>query len=303
MSYSRSVFATWFLLAGALTASGPLPRSSIAAEPLPIDRLAMVTFRGADLEKTRKFYGDVMGFEVVRETKDDSGQLRGLTFKVNDDQFLAFFGGGPAEDGGAFRLERIALLTPDIGRAREWVAAHRLAPGAIEKKDDGNPHFSLADPDGTTIDFVEYQADSWQAGLRGNGLGPRRVSDHLQHAGLVVADEPAAMALYRDKLGFRERNRGGPTPGETRWIVIDMPGTKGDFVEFMVHRPDPPERRQHICLGVPDIDRTYQALLDAGVQQKFKPFVTPSGLHLMNVRDPNGLRVEFWEEKPEPKKE
>jgi catechol 2,3-dioxygenase-like lactoylglutathione lyase family enzyme len=67
----------------------------------------------------------------------------------------------------------------------------------------------------------------------------------------------------------------------------------------MVHQADPPERRQHICFQVADIDRTHQALLAAGVQQKFNPFVTPSGLRLMNVRDPNGMRVEFWEVKPD----
>jgi catechol 2,3-dioxygenase-like lactoylglutathione lyase family enzyme len=269
-----------------------------AAEPLPIDRLAMVTFRGADLERTRKFYGEILGLEEVRPSRDVSRQAQAPTaiFQVNDDQFLEFRAGEPGKE--PFRLERISLLAPDLERAREWVARQQLRPTAIEDGTDGNPHFTLTDPDGITVDFVAYRAGSWQAGARGKGARPRRISAHLQHAGLAVASEPDAKAFYYDRLGFRERNRGGPMPGETRWIVVDMPGSHGDFIEFMVHQPEPPERRQHLCFGVPDIDRTHQELIAAGVEQKFKPFVTPSGLRLMNVRDPNGMRVEFWEEKP-----
>jgi hypothetical protein len=74
---------------------------------------------------------------------------------------------------------------------------------------------------------------------------------------------------------------------------------RGDFIEFMVHAADPPERRQHLCFAVPDIARAHQVLMQRpGLTQKFQPFTTPNGLKLMNVRDPNGLRVEFWEVKP-----
>jgi catechol 2,3-dioxygenase-like lactoylglutathione lyase family enzyme len=289
---ARTKAATWVLVcAGVLGPGAIVP----AAEPLPIDRLAMVRFRGADLEKTRAFYGGIMGFEEVHQ--DAAGQVRYVAFKVNDDQFLVFVGRAAADE--PLRLERVSLLAPDLKKTRAWVAAQQLDPSEIARDADGNLHCTLTDPDGTTIDFVQYQEGSWQTSSRGRRPSPKRISDHLQHAGLVVASEAAAMALYRDKLGFRERNRGGPMAGETRWIVIDMPGSKGDFVEFMVHKPDPPERRQHICFQIPDIDRTHQELLAAGVQQKFQPFVTPSGLHLMNVRDPNGMRVEFWEVKPE----
>jgi catechol 2,3-dioxygenase-like lactoylglutathione lyase family enzyme len=113
------------------------------------------------------------------------------------------------------------------------------------------------------------------------------------------------MAFYRDKLGFWEESGGGPpaNPGEIRWIIMMMPRSKADFrvdfIEFMVHTADPPERRQHLCFAVPDIARPHQVLVQRpGLTQKFQPFTTPKGLKLMNVRDPNGLRIEFWEVKP-----
>jgi catechol 2,3-dioxygenase-like lactoylglutathione lyase family enzyme len=225
---------------------------------------------------------------------------------VNDDQFLAF-SAAPSSGNTAspFQLEQIAFQTSDIAGARAWVERHQLTPGPVEKREDSNLHFSMTDPDGIAVDFVAYKAGSWQEDLRGKQLGPRRVSERLQHAGLVVASEPAAMSFYRDKLGFWEQNRGGPpaNPGEIRWIIMMMPRSRadfrGDFIEFMVHAADPPERRQHLCFAVPDIARAHQVLVERpGLDQKFNPFTTASGLRLMNVRDPNGLRVEFWEVKP-----
>jgi catechol 2,3-dioxygenase-like lactoylglutathione lyase family enzyme len=247
-----------------------------------------------------------MGFTEVGPPQDAVGRSPRVYFKVNDDQFLAFSAAPPSAPAASpFRLEQIAFQTPDIVRARAWVEAHQIAPGPVEKREDGNLHFSLTDPDGIAVDFVAYQAGSWQEDLRGKELGPRRVSERLQHAGLVTASEPAAMAFYRDKLGFWEESRGGPpaNPGEIRWIIMMMPRSKadfrGDFIEFMVHAADPPGRRQHLCFAVPDMARAHQVLVHRpGLDQKFQPFTNPKGLKLMNVRDPNGLRVEFWEVKP-----
>jgi catechol 2,3-dioxygenase-like lactoylglutathione lyase family enzyme len=294
---SRLVFT-----AGLLTAAWGVPRAN-AENPLPVDRLAGVTFRGADLKETCRFYGQVLGFAEVHPMRDSAGRLQTVHFKVNDDQFLTFHA-GTAEDRDAFCLKQIALQTADIGQARAWVEARQLAAGPIAKNADGNLQFSLTDPDGIRIDFVEYQPGSWQSDLRGKDRGTRRVSQRLQHAGLAVANEAAAMAFYRQKLGFWEQNRGGPpaNPGEIRWIIMMMPRSKadfrGDFIEFMVHAADPPERRQHLCFAVADIDQAHQELMQRpGLEQRFKPFTTANGLKLMNVRDPNGLRVEFWEVK------
>jgi catechol 2,3-dioxygenase-like lactoylglutathione lyase family enzyme len=305
---TRPGFAFWLVFSGTSLTAAWVAREAKAEGPLPIDRLAEVTFRGADLEKTRAFYGSVMGFAEVHPEKDSADQAHTVHFKVNDDQFLTFHAAVSGGDVGAFRLERIALQTGDIGGSRAWVEAHQLVPRPTAKNRDGNLHFSLTDPDGIEVEFVEYQAGSWQEELRGKELSARRVSARLQHAGLVVANEPAAMAFYRQKLGFWEQNRGGPpaNPGEIRWIIMMLPRSKadfrGDFLEFMVHAADPPERRQHLCFAVADIEQAHQALVQRpGLDQRFKPFTTPSGLKLMNVRDPNGLRVEFWEVKADAK--
>jgi catechol 2,3-dioxygenase-like lactoylglutathione lyase family enzyme len=276
---------------------------SRAAEQLPIARLAQVTVRVGDLQKARQFYSSVMGFAEGFPVKDAQGQ-GGVSFQVNDDQFLVFLPGAGGE--GEFRLERYVLLTPDIQRAQQMLRQRQIPCGDIRSESDGNPHFSLADSDGTTFEFVQYMPGCVQLAARGKANAAGRVSDHLQHVGLAVADQAASMAFYRDKLGFGETNRGGPAPGDIRWINLMMPGTHGDYVELMVYAADPVARRMHICFAVPDIQQAYKLLLEGyqrlsegGQPPRFKPYLGSTGSWFMNLRDPNGLRIEFMEVKKE----
>lgn len=173
-----------------------------------------------------------------------------------------------------------------------------VAAGEIHTEAAGNRHFAFSDPDGTAFAFTQYQPGSLQSELRGKANGSRRVSEHLQHVGLAVADQNTALPFYRDKLGFWETTRGGPAPGDVRWINLMMPGTHGDYVELMVHAADPVARRQHLCFAVPDIRRAHKLLLERGLPPRFRPFQASTGQWLMNLRDPNRIRVEFMQVKP-----
>jgi lactoylglutathione lyase len=258
-----------------------------------MSRLAEVTFRVSDLQKAREFYTGVMGFEEPFQVKDLPGQPGGVYFKVNDDQFLKFL--PTAEGKSESSMERVSLLTPDIHRARQMLQERKLNPGEIHQDADGTARFGFADPDATPLEFVEYSPGSLQAQARGKALGSRRVAEHLQHVGLAVAGEPVPMKYYREKLGFWETARLGPTPEDIRWINMMMPGGHGDYVELMVHAADPLANRQHTCFAVPDIQQTHQLLLAHGAQGRFNPFQSKNGLWLMNLRDPNGVRVEFMQ--------
>jgi len=293
----RTTFLSWLVFSAALGAAGLCSAALWAAEPLPIARLAQVSFRVGDLEKARQFYGTIMGFAEAFPIKDAQGQPGGRSFQVNDDQFLAFLPG--AEKEGEFRLERVSLLTPDIQQARQMLQQRKVPCGEIHKEADGNPHFSFADPDGTRFEFVQYMPGSPQLAARGKSNGARQVAEHLQHVGLAVADQAVALGFYRDQLGFWETKRGGPTPGDIRWINQMMPGTHGDYVELMVHAAEPVLRRHHLCFGVADIQRAYKLLLEHGQPPRFKPFVGVTGDSFINLRDPNGIRVEFMEVKKE----
>ncbi len=273
-----------------------------AGGDLPITGLANVGFRVGDLEKARQFYTGVLGYEEAFALKDTGGRVERADFKINDHQYVQIFPGLPA--GENVRLTHIAIETPDIHRLRRALLARGLAPSSIARSRDGNLSFSIRDRDGNRLDFIQYLPGSLQAKTRGKHISPRRISDHLWHAGVTVADVDRAMAFYRDKLGFRETWRGGPTDTEIRWINMRMPGPRGDYIEYMLYSA-PPNRQQlgsmhHICLEVSDIQAAYRKAVDHGVpdQDRFKPRVGRNNRWLMNLFDPDGSRTELMEPKP-----
>src|SRR5512135_1103609 len=65
-----------------------------AAEDLPLLGLAHVGSRVSDLEKSRRFYRDALGYEEAFDTrKVDGGPVAVAFFKVNDTQFIELFPG------------------------------------------------------------------------------------------------------------------------------------------------------------------------------------------------------------------
>jgi catechol 2,3-dioxygenase-like lactoylglutathione lyase family enzyme len=271
-----------------------LMATATLSEDLPITRLAGASFKVADIEKARQFYTGILGLEEAFDLKDASGAIQSVFFKVNDDQYLEF-SPGAAEN---FHLEPVSILTADLKEMGAMLERRGLAPGQAAQSADGNTYLAIKDPDQIEIRFVRYMPGSQQTEHRGKAPGGRRVSDHLQHIGLASDNEAASMALYRDKLDFRELFRGGPTDGEIRWINLAAPGTTGDIVELMIMAAQPAQGRRHIAFEVPDIKRAYKQLVDQGLPDRFKPNAGPKQNHrwILNLRDPNGIRVEFMGE-------
>jgi catechol 2,3-dioxygenase-like lactoylglutathione lyase family enzyme len=267
--------------------------SLAAAADSPVTRLAGGRFKIADLDKARQFYTGSLGLEEAFDLKDSSGAVKTAYFKINDEQYLEFAPGSAAE----FSLQYVTLLTPDLKRTLELLHQRGFRTGEIGASDDGADAFTMRDPNQTELRFVTYAPGSQQAVYRGKALGARRIVEHLQHVGLPADNEAAAMGLYRDALGFREFLRGGPSPGEIRWINMNMPATPGDIAELMVLASQPAQMRRHICFETADIQRTYKQLLERGVTANFKPFAGQNNRWIMFLRDPNGIRVEFMGEK------
>ena len=59
--------------------------------------LAHVGICVSDLEKSRAFYRDVLGFEEAFDTKKPDGSVAVAFFKVNDQQFIELFPRLPAD--------------------------------------------------------------------------------------------------------------------------------------------------------------------------------------------------------------
>lgn len=276
---------------------------SCAAEDLPLNGISHVAFRVTDLAKARDFYQGVLGLPEAFTLKDKDGNLRIAFLKVNDDQYFEVAPG--LTPGSDLRMTHVSFVTTDIERLHSMLAERGLKPTDLRPPGpDGTRGMRVTDPFGNPIEFTQYLPGSLHAGARGKFQDPKRISMHLLHAGIAVPKEKLedAMAFYRDKLGFVEFWRGGPTDGDLRYVNMRVPGARGDYVELMLHDPSPDRARlgsmQHACLEVPGIQKAYRTAVSRGVPEsdkKFQPKIGRNGKWQFNLFDPDGSRTEMME--------
>ena len=174
--------------------------SLFAAENLPIIGISHAGFRVADLEKTRAFYTGVLGFQQAFEQKDAAQKTTLAVFKINEDEFLEFSPGVPA--GTADRFTHLAFLTDKLESLRQSVKRLGFDPPELRTGRDRTRNFSIKDPDGHRVEFVQYEPDSMHAQARGKFADHRRISTNLVRVGIAVADRDRASMFYRDSLGL-----------------------------------------------------------------------------------------------------
>jgi catechol 2,3-dioxygenase-like lactoylglutathione lyase family enzyme len=209
--------------------------------------------------------------------------------KVNDDQYIEVQAGAPAE--GNIRMTHISLVTTSVEKLHPMLVARGLQPAPLKPTGtDGNRSFRLIDPDGNIIEFTEYQKGSLHSNARGKFTDAPRLSSHLQHGGFPVKDLHAAMAWYRDKLGFVQVFPGDPAKPELPMANMRMPGPGGDYIELIAE----PGVAQHACFEVPDIQAAHRLAAQrmANVEQ---PVIGRTLRWLFNLYDPDHSRIEFIE--------
>ena len=285
--------ASMALVAAALVHAQPPERPKILG-------LAHVAVRVSDIEKSRAFYKDFLGFAEPFHLDNPDGSLSLTFIKINDRQFLELF---PSLEPGADRLHHVALETDDAERMRLYLAARGVkVPDRVPKGRIGNLNFNITDPDGHTLEIVQYAPDGWSLRDQGKDLPDTRISDHLLHAGILVGNLDAAMHFYGEILGFHDIWRGSSNGQVLSWVNMQVPdGT--DYIEFMLyHALPPPDKRgveHHICLRVPDVAAA-QAKLEArpyraGYTRTLEVHTGINRRRQLNLFDPDGTRSELME--------
>src|ERR1035438_3646641 len=103
---------------------------------------------------------------------------------------------------------------------RDYLASRGVAvPATVPKGRTGNKNFNIRDPDGHTVEVVEYQPDSWTAREAGKFMPPTRVSERIMHVGVLVGNLDAAIKFYGGILGFREFWRGSAANRDRKSVV------------------------------------------------------------------------------------
>ncbi len=117
---------------------------------------------------------------------------------------------------------------------------------------------------------------------------------------LQVFDMPAALAFYRDILGFEVLQSNAPGE-DCDWAMLKL----GEEVlmlntayekEFRPPAPDPRRSAAHmdttIYFSCPDVESAYQHLVAEGVTVE-PPSITGYGFKAMYVKDPDGFVLCF----------
>jgi len=253
-----------------------------------------------DLAKARTFYENFLGFGEPYVLKRDDGSVRIAFIKINEDQYLELFTDPPRKDG---QLNHIAFFTDSVENLRAYLESEGVkVPAQAGKGKIGNTEFTVTDPDGHGVEFVEYEPDSWTRQAAGEFLPATRISDHIPHVGVTIDHLDAAKKFYGDLLGFQEFWRGSSDGKTLSWVNMRVPdGT--DYLELMLYADPLPASalgtKNHICLVTPDITKAV-AVLDtraagAGYTRPIEIKIGRNGKRQANLYDPDGTRVELME--------
>ncbi len=273
-----------------------------AQTPRPrITGVAHIALYSADIAKTRAYYRDILGFREPYSLNNPDGSLSMTFFKVNERQYIEIF---PETKPNSDRLAHISVETDDIEGMRLYLAAKGVAvPAKVNTGRIKNKSFNVKDPDGHTVEFVQYMPDGWSVREKGKHL-PAGVSARMMHVGIIVNSLEPAMRFYRDILGFQEFWRGARDPKVLQWVNMRVPDGE-DYIEFMLHDPVPEETKRgsahHICLEVPDMEKALQAIEALPARKSYtRPLEIRTGVNRkrqLNLFDPDGTRTELMEAK------
>src|SRR5271163_1077022 len=198
------------------------------------------------------------------------------------------------------RMDHVAFATDNVAGLRAYLIARGLKVPAVEGHADHSLGFTMADPEGHRVEFVERSASAAPAPMADSA-----VSRHMIHTGFVVYHRDAEDKFYRDILGFRLYWHGHVKPGTTDdWVAMQVPnGT--DWLEYMLNQPEHMDLQltgvmNHISLGVADMKKAQSMMESHG----WKPHgdeeaeIGKDGKWQLDVFDPDLSRVELMEFKP-----
>ena len=254
----------------------------------------------SDLNKSREFYEDFLGYAEPFNLKRDDGSVRIAYVKINEDQYIELFTDTPTHEG---HLNHIAFYTDSAEGMRAYLAANGVkTPENVPKGKIGNSNFTVSDADGHTVEIVQYEPDGWTRQQAGKFLPETRVSTQMTHVGVTIRSLAPAMKFYGENFGLAEFWRGSSSGTVLSWVNMRVPDGQ-DYLEFMLYNAPLTAKdlggKNHICLVTPDIEKA-MAILKA--RPAMKNYTLPieikvgvNGKRQANFFDPDGTRVELME--------
>jgi lactoylglutathione lyase len=269
----------------------------------PITGIAHAAFFTKDVESTRQFYKEYLGFAEAFSLMTPNGKELALAFiKINDRQFVEIF---PERKQGGNRMYHFSVETSDAEAMRKYLASKGIkVPETTPKGRTGNSNYFVTDPNGTICEMVQYEPNSMSAKSLGKDMPDTRIATRMSHVGFMVPDLEKAIAFYCGILGFKETWRGSRDGKNVTWVNLKVPDGN-DYIELMLYDKEPTANSMgtmnHICLEVSDVAVSEATLATRKLPEGLKPTTAlKTGINRkrqINCYDMDGTRVEIMEAK------
>ena len=282
------------LLALSVTTAAQMPDKPLARPRITgISHIAVYT---SDPAATDHFYREIIGAVKMHDPENP----KGVRYALSATQFIEVLP-LPA-DAGINRLDHTAWNTDDAETLRRFLGSKSWkVPGQIEKGADGSRWFTVKDPEGNKVEFVQPPENLKPL------AAPLVIGHHIIHVGFLVHSRAVEDTFYRDLLGFRPYWFGGMVEGKLDWVSQQSPDSH-DWVEYMLTSGPsgsgiPATMSQHnlgvldhFSIGEDSVPRAYD-VLEAGNRltgtHDPQPKIGKDGKYQFNLYDPDGTRVEM----------
>jgi catechol 2,3-dioxygenase-like lactoylglutathione lyase family enzyme len=259
-----------------------------------ISHLAVYTSNPA---ATDHYYREVVGAAKLADPENPQG----VRYAFSPTQFVEVL---PLPAGaGINRMDHIAFNTESAEGLRKYLAAKSWkTPSAVTKGSDGSRWFTVLDPEGNKVEFVEPPR------LPKDIASPHVIGHHIIHVGMLVHSRTAEDVFYRDLLSFRPYWFGGMQEGKIDWVSQQTPDSH-DWLEYMLTSgpsgtgiPATMSQRtlgvlDHLSIGQLSVDAAFKTLKDGnrleGVVNDGHTQMGKDGKGQFNMYDPDGIRLEL----------
>jgi len=258
--------------------------------PARISEAAHMAYYVSDLNRARGYYKDFLGFEEAFTVRNPDGSDHIAYIKIHDRQYILLYA-EPVKNHGF--LHDAAFETADAAAFHKELAASGVKVSlGVTRDGSGDLVFEVTDPYGFTIQVIQYQNDSMTGKTKGRFMPANRISDRIDHLGLLLGEREAASKFYTDTFGFVSEGDGSK----------QRIGAGPDRFELGFERKPPTVDRfhvkNHICLSVKDVPAVANALRGKPAAKNYREIEThklDNGKNVAELYDPDGNRIELME--------
>jgi catechol 2,3-dioxygenase-like lactoylglutathione lyase family enzyme len=285
------LFAVAFL--AAFTVAAAAETAPVRPKITSISHLSVYT---SDPAATDHYYREILGAAKEKDPQNPQG----VRYLFSATQFVEVLPLPP--NSGINRLDHTAFNTENAEGMRKYLAAKGWkTPEKVNKGSDGSQWFTVLDPEGNKVQFVQPPANAKAPDA------PNAIGHHIIHVGILVHNRAAEDKFYRDLLGFRPYWFGGMQDDKVDWVSQQMPDGH-DWLEYMLTSGPsgsgiPATMTQHnlgvldhFSIGENSVTDAYK-VLEAGNRlggvHDPAPKIGKDGKGQFNMYDPDGIRSEL----------